>query len=159
VRLQLPPRPLRPLADPVFALAAPQAGVAPGPTPNFDTPFYCATLSRTCSRVDEALYEGLEDWTLSFANAWELIAEDFVGRILQDVLCAPVVRVLCGYPTLLKELLAATPEDHPDYEDVEQAIVVWERLGKTCRSFLPALPTAPSPVQCDSGYESEDETF
>jgi hypothetical protein len=127
-------------------------------------PYYCAVLSHTSPRVDAVLFDEHHEWAPCFANAWAMVAEDFGERSLQDILFEPVARVLAGHPTLLKELLEATPEDHPDYEDVEQAIVVWERLGKECLNLLPTAPAPESePVRCDSGYESEsedeDETF
>ena len=49
------------------------------------------------------------------------------GIPLDGFLLAPIQRI-CKYPLLLKELLKATPDDHPDHADVAMAATAMEKL-------------------------------
>lgn len=140
-------------------LSPPQAGIFKG-CPLFTTPTYCAHRTFHDRQLNDALANDAYIAKL-FESVWAEIGDDLGGRDLTDVLFEPVERVTHGYVDMLEQLLGATPEDHPDYEDVQQAIVVWQRLAELCLSQLapPSVPAPPAPASDSSntGDEGDDE--
>lgn len=60
---------------------------------------------------------------------------------LTSYLIKPVQR-LCKYPLLVREILRSTPEDHPDYTKLQQALTKVETLVSNTNEITAAAENA-----------------
>eukprot|EP00039_Didymoeca_costata_P029829 m.26570 g.26570 ORF g.26570 m.26570 type:complete len:1345 (-) comp7810_c0_seq1:2-4036(-) len=87
---------------------------------------YCNNHDRGNRALDLVLSENEQVWQFFEASRMMLVDQLSVAALM----IKPVQRV-CQYPLMLQELLKATPEGHPDYQNVEKACDMMKEVALT----------------------------